>query len=132
MASPLSAKQPELSRLKGGLKAKQAELLSGLGNREGIAIEPAADDLDKIQYATERDITIAKLHLDSVLLRAVRAALTRMTGGHYGACLHCDGSITEKRLEAVPWTPYCIKCQAAADRGEFEDLEEGAPKGGVN
>ena len=68
MASALSAKQPELSRLKGVLKAKQAELLSGLGNREGIAIESAADDFDKIQYAAERDITIAKLHLDSTLL----------------------------------------------------------------
>jgi DnaK suppressor protein len=122
MASALFAKQPELSRLKGVLKAKQAELLSGLGNREGIAIESAADDFDKIQYAAERDITIAKLHLDSTLLRAVCAALTRMTDGRYGTCLHCDDSISEKRLDAVPWTPYCIKCQAAADRGEFEDL----------
>ena len=54
------------------------------------------------------------------LLRRVRSALTRMAGGTYGACLRCEVEINGKRLVAVPWTAYCIKCQEAADRHEFE------------
>ena len=49
-----------------------------------------------------------------------RIALARMTDGSYGTCLHCDEDTSPKRLAAVPWTAYCIKCQEAADRNEFE------------
>ena len=75
------ATKPELNRLRAALKVKQAELLGGLRNREGIAIEQAADNVDQVQFAAEREITIAKLTLDSALLRDVRAALGRMTCG---------------------------------------------------
>ena len=40
--------------------------------------------------------------------------------GSYGVCLHCEEDIKPKRLDAVPWTKYCIRCQEAADRHEFE------------
>lgn len=35
-------------------------------------------------------------------------------------CLHCEEEIKPKRLDAVPWTKFCIRCQEAADRHEFE------------
>ena len=35
----------------------------------------------------------------------------------------CEKEISPKRLAAVPWTAYCIKCQEAADRHEFETVE---------
>jgi RNA polymerase-binding transcription factor DksA len=31
-----------------------------------------------------------------------------------------DAAINPKRLGAVPWAEYCIRCQEAADRREFE------------
>ena len=37
-----------------------------------------------------------------------------------GICLHCEEDIKIKRLDAVPWAKFCIKCQEAADRHEFE------------
>ena len=57
------------------------------------------------------------------MLRNVRAALGRIRDGSYGTCLHCEEEIKPRRLEAVPWTPYCIRCQEAADRNEFESAE---------
>ena len=48
------------------------------------------------------------------------ASLARMADGSYGICLHCEEEIKPKRLDAVPWTKYCIRCQEAADRNEFE------------
>ena len=35
-------------------------------------------------------------------------------------CLHCEEEIEPKRLDAVPWTKFCIRRQEAADRHEFE------------
>lgn len=102
------------------LESKQAELAGSLANRDGIAIEKAADVMDEIQSAGERELAIRNLDRESNLLRKVRGALARMAGGTYGACLHCEAEINAKRLAAVPWAPYCIKCQEAADRHEFE------------
>ena len=113
----------ELNKYKTLLEAKQAELAGGLRNREGIAIEKTADALDEVQLAGERELAIRTLDRESNLLRNVRSALSRIADGSYGTCLHCEEDISPKRLSAVPWTAYCIRCQEAADRHEFETVE---------
>src|SRR5437667_12172477 len=110
----------ELNKYKTLLETKQAELAGGLRNREGIAIEKTADALDEVQLAGERELAIRNLDRESNLLRNVRGALARMADGSYGICMHCEEEIKPKRLDAVPWTKYCIRCQEAADRHEFE------------
>ena len=112
--------QTELEKYKGVLETKKAELSKGLRNREDIAIEKTPDALDEVQLAGERELAIRNLDRESNLLRNVRGALARIADGSYGVCLHCDEEIKPKRLEAVPWTKYCIRCQEAADRHEFE------------
>ena len=112
--------QTELNKYKAMLEARQAELSAGLRNREDIAIEKTPDALDEVQLAGERELAIRNLDRDSNMLRHVKGALTRVADGSYGTCLHCEEDIKIKRLDAVPWTKYCIKCQEAADRHEFE------------
>jgi RNA polymerase-binding transcription factor len=109
----------ELNRYKAPLEAKHAELAAGLRNREDIAIEKTADAIDEVQLAGERELAIRNLDRESNLLREVRLALARIADGSYGICMHCEEEIKPKRLDAVPWTRYCIKCQEAADRHEF-------------
>ncbi len=106
------------------LASKEAELAGALRNRDGIEIEKAADPLDEVQSAGERELAIRNLDRNSNLLREVRGALARIAEGTYGICLHCDAEIYSKRLTAVPWTAYCIICQEAADRHEFEAAED--------
>jgi DnaK suppressor protein len=113
----------ELNKYKTLLETKQAELAGGLRNREGIAIEKTADALDEVQLAGERELAIRNLDRESNMLRNVRGALGRMADGSYGICMHCEEDISPKRLNAVPWTAYCIKCQEAADRHEFETVD---------
>jgi DnaK suppressor protein len=113
----------ELEKYKKILEARQAELARGLRNRDDIAIEKTPDALDEVQLAGERELAIRNLDRESSLLRNVRLALARIADGSYGVCLHCDEEIKPKRLDAVPWTPYCIRCQEAADRHEFESSE---------
>jgi len=112
--------QTELNKYKAMLETKQAELANGLRNREDIAIEKTPDALDEVQLAGERELAIRNLDRESSLLRNVRGALGRIADGSYGVCMHCEEDIKPKRLDAVPWTKYCIRCQEAADRHEFE------------
>jgi len=112
--------QTELNKYKAMLEARRTELSAGLRNREDIAIEKTPDALDEVQLAGERELAIRNLDRDSIMLRHVKGALTRVADGSYGICMHCDEEIKPKRLDAVPWTKYCIKCQEAADRHEFE------------
>ena len=112
--------QTEINKYKAMLEAKQAELSAGLRNRDDIAIEKTPDAIDEVQLAGERELAIRNLDRESNLLRNVRSALGRVADGSYGICMHCEEDIKIKRLDAVPWTKYCIKCQEAADRHEFE------------
>ncbi|HTS61298.1 MAG TPA: TraR/DksA family transcriptional regulator [Candidatus Acidoferrales bacterium] len=119
--------QTELKKYKAILEAKAAELNAGLRNRDEIAIEKTPDAIDEVQLAGERELAIRNLDRESNLLRNVRGALARIADGSYGVCLHCEEDIKPKRLDAVPWTKYCITCQEAADRHEFDTESSDAP-----
>jgi RNA polymerase-binding transcription factor DksA len=41
--------------------------------------------------------------------------------------VHCGEEVKRRRLEAVPWTPFCIRCQEAADCGDEGVLESAEP-----
>jgi DnaK suppressor protein len=113
----------DLNRIRKILEARQSELAKVLRNREGIAIEKSPDALDEVQHASERELAIRNLDRESHLLRNVRGALARMADGSYGTCLHCEEEISPKRLDAVPWAAYCIRCQEIADRNTEEGTE---------
>ena len=110
----------EQNKYRAMLEAKQAELAAGLCKREGIAIEQASDAIDEVQLAGERELAIRNLDRGSNLLRNVLNALARVADSSYGACLHCQEMINPKRLNAIPWAMFCVRCQEAADRHEIE------------
>jgi DnaK suppressor protein len=107
---------PASSGIQEILERKQAELMGGLRNRDGIAMEKSADQMDEIQFATERDLAIRNVDRESALLRQVKAALQRIHHGTFGTCVDCEGTINPKRLTALPWATRCIQCQETADR----------------
>jgi DnaK suppressor protein len=102
------------------LLAKQTELSASVRNRDEIVIESAPDAIDQVQLMGEREIAIRNLDRDSKVLGQIRRALSRITNGSYGICLHCEEDILPKRLAAVPWAAFCIKCQEQIDRREIE------------
>ena len=108
---------PELGRIQEILERKRAELVEVLRKRYGsIAIEKSADQMDEIQYASERDLAIGNVDRESSRLREVKAALRRINDDSFGTCIECESAINPKRLAAVPWASRCISCQEAADR----------------
>src|SRR5262245_31074690 len=51
-----------------------------------------------------------------VQLEHVESALARLAAGTYGACTNCGKPIASERLEAIPWTPFCIDCARTGAR----------------
>jgi DnaK suppressor protein len=51
----------EIRRQRAMLEAKKRELSFGLRSREDITIEKAADTLDEVQFAGERELAIRNL-----------------------------------------------------------------------
>jgi RNA polymerase-binding transcription factor DksA len=63
-----------------------------------------------------------------LLLHLIEAALTRMQEGKYGVCAVCGRPITPRRLDALPWTQYCLRCQQVRERrADTEDSAAGVP-----
>lgn len=61
--------------------------------------------------------TLAETELDATVLQQVRDALRRIDDGTFGRCVVDGEPIEQKRLEAVPWTPYCLKHQKLLEAG---------------
>jgi DnaK suppressor protein len=117
-AIAMKTPSPETVRFQEILERKHAELTHVLRNRDGIAIEKSADQMDETQYAQERELAIRSVDRESAVLREVHAALRRVHHGSFGTCTDCEGAIGRKRLAAVPWASRCIHCQEAADRAD--------------
>src|SRR6476620_5297096 len=114
----------EVNKFKKILETKQEELERIVRNRDAITIEKSADALDEVQHAAERELAIRNLDRESNLLRNVRAALRRIDEGTFGTCVHCEEDISPKRVNAVPWTPFCIDCQEQHDKAQQEGNTE--------
>ena len=64
----------------------------------------------------EQEFTLSLMANDEGTLDAIEAALERIEDGTYGSCMECDGRITKTRLNAIPHTPYCIRCASQIER----------------
>ena len=119
--------KPEQHAFRETLETLQSDLENGIRHREALAINTSAEDLDRIQLASDRDYAMRILERNSNRLREVQGALRRMAKGAFGVCVDCEEDINAKRLAAVPWTSLCIVCQEAADQQQADpgnDAEE--------
>jgi RNA polymerase-binding transcription factor DksA len=45
------------------------------------------------------------------------------TTSKFGTCTNCEETIARNRLVAIPWTPFCIRCQEVVDGGDASVVE---------
>ena len=110
----------EVERFRRILTARVAELERFTRQRDGIVVERSADQLEEIQAASQRALAVCNLDREFTQLREARAALRRIEEGGFGTCQECDEDIHPKRLAAVPWATFCIRCQEAVDHNPEE------------
>jgi len=87
-----------------------------------------SDEGDLSQQSHEEWIFLNRNTIDIKLLREISQALHRIEDGTYGVCPECDEAISAKRLDALPWARYCVKCQeqiaARIAAGDWVDERE--------
>ncbi|HSN35924.1 MAG TPA: TraR/DksA C4-type zinc finger protein [Arthrobacter sp.] len=69
-------------------------------------------DPEGVTIAFELSQASALMEQSRLGLVQIEAALARIDAGTYGLCEVCGEEISEGRLEARPWTPYCIRHSA--------------------
>jgi DnaK suppressor protein len=111
----------EVDRFRAVLTVSVAELERVTRHRDAITVERSADQLEEIQAASQRTLAVCNLDREFHQLRDARAALRRIQEGSFGTCQGCDEDIHPKRLAAVPWATFCIRCQESAD-GTLEEM----------
>jgi DnaK suppressor protein len=112
--------ETEVDRFQAVLTARVAEVERVTRHRDAITVERSADQLEEVQAASQRALALCNLDREFKQLRDARAALRRIQEGSFGICQECDEDIHPKRLAAVPWATFCIRCQEAADRNREE------------
>ena len=65
----------------------------------------------------EQEFTLSLMETEEGTLEAIESALERIEDSDYGTCVDCGGVISKKRLNAIPYTPLCIKCAEALEQG---------------
>lgn len=93
--------------------------------REGLHVEQAADLLDNLQLAANRDFEVEQLTRETEELLLVQRALDTMKAGHYGVCVDCEEAISPKRLQVMPWAVRCISCQQLLEDSKGNSQNEG-------
>jgi DnaK suppressor protein len=87
-------------------------------------LEATQDPADMAANAYTKELLISMSANDRKLLLLIDEALVRVEGGEYGECVNCGEPVAEKRLDAVPWTRYCLKCQDMQERGLLNEDED--------
>lgn len=135
MAKTQKAKTPaaaEVPQDQGQFEALRTRLLEqrremyDLYNQDVRAGQESADDgtediVDRANNHYNRELMFSLSDSERQRLLQIEDALRRLDEGSYGRCANCAGPINPRRLEAVPWTRFCIDCQELVERGMIEE-----------
>ena len=106
----LEERQVELRRM---VSSRQQD-----GRNQGEDI--AQDIADKAASSYNKEFLFTQSTNERQMLGMVDSALARIREGVFGECISCGNEINAKRLDAVPWTRYCIECQEKLEKGQLE------------
>ncbi len=81
----------------------------------------AQDIADRAANSYTKEFLFYQSNNERQTLNLVESALARIREGTFGECINCGNEINAKRLDAVPWTRYCINCQEKMERGELQE-----------
>ncbi len=114
----------KLEAFKKRLEDRQRELRTNVSRNEQDGrtadLDTAQDIADRASSSYQKEFLFHQSSSERQLLQMVEAALSRIREGTFGECISCGNEINSKRLEAVPWTRYCIACQEKLEKGVLE------------
>lgn len=112
--------QKEKARLKKKLEEERREIITQLSefrnNTRELEPEIAQDVGDKAESSYTKEFLLHLSEGERERLFLIDDALKKIEKSNYGVCENCGKLITKKRLNAIPWTPYCIGCKEKLEK----------------
>ena len=75
----------------------------------------AQDIVDRAESSYTKEFLLSLSDTERAQLFMIDEALRRIEKNEFGICQMCGKNISKKRLDAVPWSPYCIECQQKSE-----------------
>jgi len=111
--------QGDVERLRQKLEFQRHETRQFLRRLEqevqSLDAEGTQDSADRCVSSLSKESLFERSSQRRTVLRLIEAALVRIADGSFGICVGCGDEIQDQRLQALPWTQFCLRCQ-----GELE------------
>ena len=124
------ARQEALLRLHKALVTRRTELRRKLSeglDLGGFGGDSSGDEADAAFETGSDEMNSQLAVLDSRELAQIERALRRLKEGSYGKCECCSSKIPVGRLNILPYTTVCVKCQRELEQnGEWEPEVSGS------
>lgn len=76
----------------------------------------SGDEADISSGNAESEFTLSMLASETDVVQKIDKALGRIDDRTFGVCSGCEDLIPQARLEAIPWTMFCVECQRKAEQ----------------
>lgn len=106
-----------------GLQRFRKRLMEMERRLSGVLTPIVETVLANAQACGEHDATVSEtvskqLALESAeetIHKQIIEAIKRLDEGSFGICQRCQMTIPHERSEAVPYAPYCLRCENTAE-----------------
>ncbi|NLB59635.1 MAG: TraR/DksA family transcriptional regulator [Lentisphaerae bacterium] len=65
----------------------------------------------------DRDFALNRVSMGQDILLEIDEALNRIQMGSYGICEDCGRAIEQARMDALPYSRMCVRCQSKSESG---------------
>ncbi|MEW5951368.1 MAG: TraR/DksA family transcriptional regulator [Elusimicrobia bacterium] len=107
----------ELSEIEKSLTERKNDLIKNIEDKRNYDLKESevGDQIDEASDSLDKEILFGSSENERKILDEIEAALRRIKNGIYGKCEQCGIIIDKKRIKALPYSRYCIKCQIKND-----------------
>jgi len=121
--------------IKRKLQLQREEVLQSINRVESekhsLDLDSAKDSADRCVTSLSNESLFERSSQRRTVLRLIDAALRRIAGGSFGVCVTCGQMIKDRRLEALPWTQFCLRCQEVIEEEVGENVVTRIPPAAV-
>jgi DnaK suppressor protein len=111
--------QGDVERLRQKLEFQRHETQQFLRHLDqetrSLNAEAAQDSADRCIIGVSKEALFERSSQRRTVLGLIEAALKRIADGSFGTCVGCGDEIQDQRLQALPWTQFCLRCQGQLD-----------------
>lgn len=89
--------------------------------------DSTGDEADAAFDSGAEEVNSSLAEIEARELNMIEKAISKLKHGSYGICEHCSKKIPVARLNALPYSVFCMSCQREMERNphDFHDSRRG-------